>query len=100
DVYPKLGSTATITSTAQTRVYLEYHTFSDGQVWLNTSTDGGATFGPPTPAAVGTNSAIPDSNCNTVPGGVYVDQRNGTVYAVWLSGGDVAQEIPTGGSIP
>src|SRR4029077_4086856 len=99
DVYPKLGPTGTITNTSQTIVYLEYHTFSDGQVWLNTSTDGGATFGPPTPAAVGTNSAIPDSNCNTVPGGVYVDQRNGSAYAVWLSGDDVAQDTVTGCNI-
>ena len=96
DVYPKLGATTTITSTAQTRVYLEYHTFSDGQTWLNTSTDGGTTFGPPTPAAVGTNSAIPDSSCNTVPSGIAVDQRNGTVYALWLSGDDVAQNTVTG----
>jgi uncharacterized repeat protein (TIGR01451 family) len=99
DVYPKLGPTATITSTTQTRVYLEYHTFSDGQVWLNTSTNGGASFGPPTLATVGTNSAVPDSNCNTVPGGVYVDQRNGTAYALWLSGDDVAQDIVTGCNI-
>ena len=31
EVYPKLGATATITNTTQTRVYLEYHTFTDGQ---------------------------------------------------------------------
>jgi uncharacterized repeat protein (TIGR01451 family) len=99
DVYPKLGATATITSTAQTRVYLEYHTFTDGQTYLNSSTDGGATFGPPFPAAVGTNSAIPDSNCNTVPSGISVDQRNGTVYALWLSGDDVAQDVITGCNI-
>jgi uncharacterized repeat protein (TIGR01451 family) len=99
EVYPKLGPTATITSTTQTRVYLEYHTFTDGQTYLNTSTDGGATFGPPTPAAVGTNSAIPDSNCNTVPSGITIDQRNGTAYAVWLSGDDVAQDVATGCNI-
>ncbi len=99
DVYPKLGPTATITSTAQTRVYLEYHTFTDGQTYLNSSTDGGATFGPPFPAAVGTNSAIADSNCNTVPSGVAVDQRNGTAYALWLSGDDVAQSTATGCNI-
>ena len=33
DVYPKLAPTATITNTNQTRVYLEYHTFTDGQTW-------------------------------------------------------------------
>lgn len=96
DVYPKLGATSTITSTTQTRVYLEYHTFTDGQTYVNTSTDGGTTFGPPVPVGVGTNTAIPDSSCNTVPSGVAVDQRNGTAYAVWLSGDDVAQNTATG----
>jgi uncharacterized repeat protein (TIGR01451 family) len=99
EVYPKLGATATITSTAQTMVYLEYHTFTDGQTYLNTSTDGGATFGAPTPAAVGTNTATSDSVCNTVPSGISVDQRNGTAYALWLSGDDVAQNIATGCNI-
>jgi len=99
DVYPKLAPTATITNTNQTRVYLEYHTFTDGQTYLNTSTNGGASFGPPFLAAVGTNSAIPDSSCNTVPSGIAVDQRNGTVYALWLSGDDVAQNTATGCNI-
>src|SRR5205823_3107874 len=67
DVYPRFAPTASITNTTQTRVYLEYHTFTDGQTWLNTSTNGGTSFGPPTPAAVGTNSALTDSSCNTVP---------------------------------
>ena len=96
DVYPKLHSTATITNTNQTRVYLEYHTFTDGQTYLNTSTNGGGSFGPPTPAAIGTNSALPDSNCNTVPSGVVVDQQTGTAYALWLSGDDVVQNTATG----
>ncbi len=96
DVYPKLGATSTITSTAQTRVYLEYHTFTDGQTYVNTSTDGGTTFGPPIPVGAGTNTALPDSSCNTVPSGVAVDQRDGTAYAVWLSGDDVAQNTITG----
>jgi uncharacterized repeat protein (TIGR01451 family) len=99
EVYPKLAPTASITSTSQTHVYLEYHTFTDGQTYLNTSTDGGATFGPPIPASVGTNSAIPDSNCNTVPSGIAVDQSNGTVYALWLSADDIAQDIMTGCNI-
>ncbi len=99
DVYPKLGPTGSITNTTQTTVYLEYHTFSDGQTYINTSTNGGSSFGPPTPAAVGTNSAIPDSNCNTVPSGVYVDQHTGTAYALWLSGDDVAQDVATGCNI-
>jgi uncharacterized repeat protein (TIGR01451 family) len=96
DVYPKLSATATITNTSQTRVYLEYHTFTDGQTYLNTSTNGGGTFGPPVPASIGTNSALPDSNCNTVPSGVVVDQQTGTAYALWLSGDDVAENTATG----
>src|ERR1700736_6198309 len=78
-------------------VYLEFHTFSpDDLVYVTRSTDGGATFGPAIPPEAGTNSAIPDSGCNTIPGGIIVDQTNGDVYALWLSGDDVAQNVITG----
>jgi uncharacterized repeat protein (TIGR01451 family) len=81
----------------QDTVYLEFHTFSpDDLVYVTKSTDGGATFGPAIPVETGTNSAIPDSNCNTIPGGIIVDQNNGDVYALWLSGDDVAQNVITG----
>jgi hypothetical protein len=78
-------------------VYVEFHTFSpDDLVYVTASTDGGATFGPAIPTETGTNSAIPDSGCNTIPGGVVVDQNNGDVYALWLSGDQVAQNVTTG----
>jgi uncharacterized repeat protein (TIGR01451 family) len=78
-------------------VYLEFHTFSpEDLVYVTKSTDGGLNFGPAIPVETGTNSAIPDSHCNTIPGGVVVDQTNGDVYALWLSGDDVAQNIITG----
>lgn len=78
-------------------VYLEFHTFSpEDLVYVTKSTDGGANFGPAIPPEAGTNSAIPDSGCNTIPGGITVDQTNGDVYALWLSGDDVAQNVVTG----
>lgn len=81
----------------QDTVYLEFHTFTpDDLVYVTKSTDGGLNFGPPIPVEMGTNSAIPDSGCNTIPGGIIVDQSNGNVYALWLSGDDVAQNVITG----
>ncbi len=65
------------------------------EVYVTKSVDGGATFGPPILATIGTN-ALPDSGCNTVPGGVTVDQNTGTVYVVWLSGNDVVSNLETG----
>ena len=81
----------------QDTVYVEFHTFSpDDLVYVTKSTDGGATFGPPVPVETGTNSAISDSGCNTIPGGVIVDKTNGDLYALWLSGDQVAQNVITG----
>src|ERR1700736_5637548 len=78
-------------------VYLEFHTFSpDDLVYVTTSTDGGLNFGPAIPVETGTNSAIPDSQCNTIPGGIRVAHNNGNGYARWLSGDDVAQNVTTG----
>jgi hypothetical protein len=69
-------------------VYLEYHTFSpDDLTYITVSHDGGATFGAPIPLPDTTASAN-GSACNTYPGGVVVDQRTGTAYAVWNSGND------------
>jgi len=94
DVYPKRSNKPWDTN--RTTVYLEYHTFTpDDLVYVTKSVDGGATFGPPILATIGTN-ALPDSGCNTVPGGVTVDQNTGTVYVVWLSGNDVVSNLETG----
>lgn len=94
DVYPK--QTAGTWNPDQTTVYLEYHTFSpDDLVYVTVSHDGGKTFSPPNVVSSDTN-AIDGSGCNTVPSGVTVDQRTGAVYALWLSGNDVATNASTG----
>lgn len=77
-------------------MYLEYHTFSpDDLVYVTVSTDGGKTFSLPHVIASDTNAADP-SICNTIPGGITVDQDTGAVYALWLSGNDVESNVHTG----
>jgi len=79
-----------------TTVYLEYHTFSpDDLAYVTVSHDGGKTFSPPRLITTDTN-AISGSGCNTIPSGVAVDPRSGAVYALWLSGNDVASNVVTG----
>lgn len=94
DVYPHYGPSSS--NPDNTTVYLEYHTFSpEDLVYVTVSNDGGKTFGLPTYVTNGTN-ATTDSGCNTIPSGVTVDQATGTVYALWLSGNDVASNVTTG----
>jgi uncharacterized repeat protein (TIGR01451 family) len=96
DVYPKNNSTATASNPNKDTIYLEYHTFSpDDLVYVTVSNDGGATFSAPHIIASDTNAADP-STCNTIPGGITVDQSNGNVYALWLSGNDVESNVHTG----
>jgi hypothetical protein len=79
-----------------TTVYLEFHTFSpDDLVYVTTSRDGGATFSPPVAVESDTN-AVRGSGCNTIPGGIAVDEKTGDVFAGWLSGDDVGQNVATG----
>jgi hypothetical protein len=77
-------------------VYLEYHTFTpDDLTYVTVSHDGGATFG----LAVPLPNTIPSANgsaCNTYPGGIVVDQSNGTVYTVWNSGDDAFANTTSG----
>ena len=96
DVYPKKNSTSTASNPDKDTVYLEYHTFSpDDLVYVTVSTDGGKTFSAPHVIASDTNAADP-SICNTIPGGITVDQQTGAVYALWLSGNDVESNVHTG----
>ena len=96
DVYPKKNTTPTASDPDKDTVYLEYHTFSpDDLVYVTVSTDGGKTFSPPRVIASDTNAADP-SICNTIPGGITVDQDTGAVYALWLSGNDVESNVHTG----
>jgi uncharacterized repeat protein (TIGR01451 family) len=95
DVYPRKNTTATASNPDKDTVYLEFHTFSpDDLVYVTVSHDGGATFSPPHVIESDTNAD--DSTCNTIPGGITVDQDTGTVYALWLSGNDVESNIQTG----
>jgi hypothetical protein len=94
DVYPHQSDAPW--NPDQTTVFLEYHTFSPEELaYVTMSTDGGKSFGPPQMITTDTN-AIVGSGCNTVPGGVVVDDATGTAYALWLSGNDVESNIQTG----
>jgi hypothetical protein len=79
-----------------TTVYLEYHTFTPEElVYVTVSREGGKTFSAPNFITTGTNATL-DSGCNTIPSGIVVDDSNGTVYALWLSGNDVVTNVVTG----
>src|SRR5207237_3489029 len=76
--------------------HLEYHTLPPDDLGYGTvSTDVGNTFSAPHVIASDTNAADP-SICNTIPGGITVDQQTGAVYALWLSGNDVESNVHTG----
>ena len=79
-------------------VYIAYHDFSDSEIYVTASHNGGQTFGPPTIASLGhvvapsfvvtdPATAIPfaDSFCNTVPSGIEVDPETGQVYVQWIT---------------
>jgi hypothetical protein len=93
DVFPKKSKK--IRNTNRTYVYLEYHTFSPEELaYVTVSSNGGKSFSEPKFITTDTN-AVNSSGCNTVPGGVTTD-RHGTVYALWLSGNDVAANAASG----
>jgi uncharacterized repeat protein (TIGR01451 family) len=96
DVYPRNNTTATASNPDKDTVYLEYHTFSpDDLVYVTVSNDGGKTFSAPHIIQADTNAADA-SICNTIPGGITVDQDTGAVYALWLSGNYVESNVHTG----
>ena len=76
-------------ATAHTYVYNEYHDFGPSNIWVATSADGGATYPTAPVSAIQPGStAEVASFCNTIPGGIAVDQRGahqGRVYAVWTT---------------
>jgi hypothetical protein len=92
DAYISTGGT---TNTA--RVVLMYHDFfGPSQIWVNVSTDGGRTFGPPTDILTnltgqGANQGVvaqADSACNTVPAGLKIEKTGphpGRIYAAWIA---------------
>jgi hypothetical protein len=87
-------------TTNTARAYIEYHDFGPSQIWVATSTDGGAHYGLPVDV-ITSPLAQAASFCNTVPGGVKVVQTGphaGRIYAAWL-GADAATNIGQGCNI-
>src|SRR4051812_747534 len=68
-------------------VYLLYHNLASGQVqhnmFVSTSTDSGATFGPPIPITLPGDDAYSDLQCadSGGPSTIFVNQSDGTIYA-------------------
>lgn len=74
------------------QVYLVWHNFVSGltpahEVMVQTSTDGGATFGAPVPVAPPGSAAAVDLGCgdSTGPSGIAVDQRTGRLYVAFAT---------------
>jgi hypothetical protein len=84
-------------TTNTARVIFMYHDFyGPSQIWVNVSTDGGKTFGPPEDVlanltAAGADQGIvaqADSACSTVPAGVSIAQSGahvGRIYVAWIA---------------
>src|SRR5437763_10448385 len=84
-------------TTANAIVALGYHDFyGPSSIWVNISTDGGKTYGPPTnvlanltPAGTSQGAvAAADSACNTVPIGVRIAKTGphaGRIYVSWIA---------------
>ena len=76
-------------TTHQPRVYLLYHNLFSGQgnhnMYVATSTDGGATFGPPVPTTLPGSEAFADLQCadSGGPSNIMVNPTTGRVYAVF-----------------
>src|SRR3954466_9948481 len=75
--------------THKPRVYLLFHNLLSGvaqhNMWVATSTDGGATFGPPVPVSIPGQQDYLDLQCadSGGPSNIMVDQRTGRVYVVF-----------------
>jgi hypothetical protein len=92
DAYIAPGQT-----TNSARVVLMYHDFfGPSQIWVNVSTDGGKTFGPPSDilthlTGTGANQGVvaqADSACNTVPAALRIEKSGphpGRIYAAWIA---------------
>ena len=75
--------------THKPRVYLLFHNLLSGvaqhNMWVATSTDGGASFGPPVPVATPGQQDYLDLQCadSGGPSNIVVDQKTGRVYVVF-----------------
>src|SRR4051794_9400498 len=76
-------------TTHQPRVYMLFHNLLSGllqhNMFVSTSTDGGATFGPPVPVATPPQQDYLDLQCadSGGPSNIVVDQHSGRVYVVF-----------------
>jgi len=91
-------------TTANAHVVLMYHDFyGPSQIWVNVSTDGGATFAASKPvllnpaatpgSVLGSGLGNLFSECNTVPSGIYTVKTGphaGRIYVSWIAA-DAAQ---------
>jgi hypothetical protein len=75
------------------RVYLLYHNLGSGfaqhNMWVATSTDGGATFGEPVPVALPGSDAYADLQCadSGGPSDIAVNQKTGRIYVFFTTRG-------------
>src|SRR4051794_23612614 len=76
-------------TTHQPRVYMLFHNLLSGlanhNMWVSTSTDGGATFGLPVPVSIPGQQDYADLQCadSGGPSNIMVDQHTGRVYVVF-----------------
>jgi BNR repeat-like domain len=76
-------------TTGQPRVYMLFHNLASGaathNMYVSTSTDGGASFGPPIPITLPGSQAWLDLQCadSGGPSNLVVNQKTGQVYAVF-----------------
>jgi hypothetical protein len=76
-------------ATKKPRVYLLFHNlftaYAIQDMFVSTSSDGGATFGAPVPIVSPDSSAFLDLQCadSSGPSGIAVNHKTGRVYAVW-----------------
>jgi hypothetical protein len=91
-------------STHKPRVYMLFHNLLSGllqhNMFVATSTDGGATFGPPVPVATPPQQDYLDLQCadSGGPSNIFVNQKTGQVYVVFgtrssPAGGCTAQPV-------
>ena len=92
--------------THQPTVYLLFHNLASGNVQHNmfvaTSKDGGATFGVPVPITLPPGEAYRDLQCadSGGPSTIFVNQKDGTVYALFTTRATPTQGVDLGGCAP
>src|SRR3954454_6551185 len=91
-------------TTGEYPVYLLYHNLASGQaqhnMFVSTSTDSGATFGPPIPITLPGDDAYNDLQCadSGGPSTIFVNQKDGTIYAEFTTrASEIGGAVDAGG---